>query len=119
MVSLFVRCLSLRSDRQSLKIPKEKKVLYVIRIEMTLDESFGISTRFFLFLQNTYWYDPSVLRQVPPCLQGFNLHSSTSSSHLGPLNPIGHLQRKPPFDDVVHRPPFWHGEEAHTFCLSQ
>lgn len=67
----------------------------------------------------TYWYDPSVLRQVPPCEQGIVWHSSTSSEQVLPRNPFGHWHLKSPPGNDMQVPLLSHGEEAHKFCFSQ
>lgn len=77
---------------------------------------------FFFFVQiilvNTHWYDPCVLRQVPPCRHGFDWHSSTSSEQVLPSNPFGQWHLKLPPGNDVHVPPFWHGDDEQRFCFS-
>ena len=47
-----------------------------------------------------------------PCRHGEDTHSSSSSAHLGPVQPTGHAHENPLLSSV-HAAPFWQGALAH------
>lgn len=59
------------------------------------------------------------MTQVPPYLHGFDWHSSTSSVHVGPLNPFGQTHLNVPVGSDVHVAPLRHGADAQRFWRSQ
>jgi len=60
--------------------------------------------------------NPPILLKQAPWIQGLDLHESSSSPHVIPVNPVRQLQKNwlSPF---VHVPPLRHGWLSHSSRL--